>query len=154
MSSKTGFGTTQIGVSGRGYSVGIGTLRYKAGGVTIDWSTVTAVGSDTTLVDGQVVKNGQKYILAGTILQKITASGKYGPADTTASDGRQLVTADQRGRCWILDRTVVDDELHSDLVGQVFDAGQVYRARIQMAGTNQPTLANAELMLPGISFIE
>lgn len=46
---------------------------YKAGGVTIDWSTVTAVsGSDVTLNDGTVVKIGNKYLRYGQVLCKIT----------------------------------------------------------------------------------
>lgn len=41
---------------------------WKPGGITIDWSLVTAVGSDTTLNDGTVIPNGQKGIEFGTIL--------------------------------------------------------------------------------------
>jgi hypothetical protein len=41
---------------------------WKPGGITIDWSTVTAVSADTTLADGTVIPNGQKGIEFGTIL--------------------------------------------------------------------------------------
>jgi hypothetical protein len=50
-----------------------GSPLYKVGGVTIDWSSVTAVsGSDVTLPDGSVIKIGQKYLRYGQILTKIT----------------------------------------------------------------------------------
>jgi len=41
---------------------------WKPGGITIDWSTVTAVTADTTLADGTVIPNGQKGMEFGTIL--------------------------------------------------------------------------------------
>lgn len=41
---------------------------WKPGGITIDWSTITAVSADTTLADGTVIPNGQKGIEFGTIL--------------------------------------------------------------------------------------
>jgi hypothetical protein len=50
-----------------------GSPLYKVGGVTIDWSSVTAVAStDATLTDGSVIKVGQKYLRYGQILTKIT----------------------------------------------------------------------------------
>lgn len=69
-----GFGTTVIGQGGRGVKVSCddNPLR-KVGGLTIDWSTVTAVsGSDATLKDDTIVQIGDKYIRYGTILCKIT----------------------------------------------------------------------------------
>ena len=58
-------------------------VDWKPGGITIDWSTVTAVSADTTLSDGTVIPNGQKGIEFGTILcdigvaevQTLTVSG-------------------------------------------------------------------------------
>lgn len=47
---------------------------FKARGVTIDWSTVTAVAADTTLTDGTVVKSGDKYLRYGTILDLIATA--------------------------------------------------------------------------------
>lgn len=43
-------------------------VDWKPGGITIDWSTVTAVSVDTTLADGAVIPAGQKGIEFGTIL--------------------------------------------------------------------------------------
>jgi hypothetical protein len=41
---------------------------WKPGGVTIDWSLITAVTADTVLADGTTIPNGQKGIEFGTIL--------------------------------------------------------------------------------------
>jgi hypothetical protein len=80
-----------------------GSPLYKAGGVTIDWTTVVAVaGSDVTLPDGDVIRIGQKYLRYGQVITKITASGKFGPYDPGAGDGRQTLA---RGNAYILDET-------------------------------------------------
>lgn len=49
-----------------------GAPEYKMGGITLDWSTVTAVGSDTTYPDGATALAGQKILRYGQILTKIT----------------------------------------------------------------------------------
>lgn len=54
-------------------------MAVKAVGVTVDAATVTADSK------------GHKYLLNGTILSKIDASGKYGPYDAAATDGRQSI---------------------------------------------------------------
>lgn len=41
---------------------------WKPGGITIDWTTITAVSADTVLADGTTIPNGQKGIEFGTIL--------------------------------------------------------------------------------------
>lgn len=48
----------------------------KRAGMTIDYTTVTAV-------------NGQRILRGGTAMGKITTSGKYGPYSDAATDGRQ-----------------------------------------------------------------
>ena|SRR5579871_3289156 len=69
MPFPTTYGSTTFWQGGRGVSVSAdGMPLRKEGGVTIDWSTVTAVNADTTLPDGRVVKNGDKYLQFGTIL--------------------------------------------------------------------------------------
>lgn len=63
---------------------------YKVAGVTIDWSAVTAVGSDTTLADGSLIKSGQKFLRYGQILTKETLAGGTGTIQTftgTATGG-------------------------------------------------------------------
>lgn len=69
-----GFGpSTNLGDSGRPIQVlaNLAMVRYKTGGITIDWSTVTAVAADTTLLGGAVVKNGKKYLRHGQIMCQI-----------------------------------------------------------------------------------
>jgi hypothetical protein len=49
-----------------------GRPRAKAGGVTIDWSTVAAAGADVNLEDGFFCPSGEKYLRYGQILARIT----------------------------------------------------------------------------------
>lgn len=147
------YGTRTIETIGRSIRVSAdGVPRWKAGGVTVDWSLVSAVNADTTLDDGTVVRAGDKYLRFGQVLTQVTAGGKYGPADTSASDGRQLVDATVRGKSFILDETVVYSEPGSDHPA-VFDGGRVFKGRILYGGSNQPTEANIETMFPGITFV-
>jgi hypothetical protein len=131
--------------------------KTNVGTVTSSGTTVAVVqegaaDADLTLGDGTVVKAGKKYIPAGTILSQITASGKYGPADTSASDGRQTVDATQRGKSWILNEDIFEDDLGSDHNADAFDAGTVYEARLKVGGTNQPTRTNFVAMFPQVRF--
>lgn len=109
-------------------------------------------GAGATLSDGTVVKQGDKYLEFGTVLVKITASGKFGPADTAAADGRQTVDSTRRGDIFVLNHTVLYSEVGSEIVGDVFDAGICFKTRIKCGGTGQPTYANLEAACPGISY--
>lgn len=123
---------------------------WKAGGITIDWSTVAAVsGSDVTTPDERLVVIGKKYLRFGQVLNRISASGKYGPADTTLSNGQE--TTGGGSQSFILNETVLEDDAGSDHPA-VFDGGLVWPARI-IAGTgNAPTLAAVLAALPRLSF--
>ena len=155
------FGTRVIFQGGRWIGVvASGSPRYKTGGITLDWTTVTAVSSDTTLTkDGRVVLNGQSYIEMGTVLCKITASGKYGPYASGASDGRQTLA---RGQCYILNRTIIkEQDLHSDHPSEVFDGivnGAAYVDRIASDGTNgistNPNRATLNTAFPELTWFE
>lgn len=78
--------TTDISVSSASYQVenrgwlwgDHGTGPGDNPSITLDFTTFTAATH---------YPNG--YLPSGTVLGKITASGKYGPYDSTASDGRQ-----------------------------------------------------------------
>ena len=50
----------------------------KSVGITIDSLLITADS------------NGNKIVKNGTVLAKVTATGKYGPYDESATDGREL----------------------------------------------------------------
>jgi hypothetical protein len=65
--------------------------EYKAGGITIDWSTVTASGSDTTLPDGSVIKANLKYLRYGQTMTKIT-TGTGQTLTSTATAGNFTIT--------------------------------------------------------------
>lgn len=153
----SGFGTREIAKGGRVVRAGAtGLVDYKPGGVTIDWSVVPAVaGADKTLTDDRVVKIGDKYLRYGQVLAKITASGKYGPYDATALDGRQTLT---RGSCFILDETVLESDPKSDYApGGVFDGGWVYKARMQNNAddlTLNPAVADIETAFPTLKWVE
>lgn len=51
-----------------------GSPEWMTGGITIDWSTVTAEASDRTLTDGTVLKAGTKGLEYGTILCEIATA--------------------------------------------------------------------------------
>lgn len=74
-----------------------GAPEWKLGGITIDWSTVIAVAADTDPGDGNIIKAGHKGLKYGTVLTRITASGKYAPwthAETaTTNVGATIVGA-------------------------------------------------------------
>lgn len=135
--------------------------QFKVGGVTIDWSTVAAAGSDTTLTDQTPIKTGEKYLRFGQILTKITASGKFGPYDPAAADGRQTLA---RGNCYVLNRTVketgyisgIDISSASDHP-QVFDGGTVWKDRVLMTTgaaslAAGPTVTNFETAFPRVAY--
>jgi len=130
-----------------------GRPEYKPGGVTIDWSTVPANASATTLADGSVIPAGVKYLPYGLILTRITASGKYGPRQEAAADGREAAT---RGNTYILNYTIRQDDLHADHPPGVFDGGRVYIDRLKAvtAGAYAATdawTAEVQAALPRVS---
>lgn len=151
--AMSSFGTATLQNLGRRLQVSAdGVPRWKAGGMTVDWALITAVSVDTTLTDDTIVKAGDKYIRYGTTLTQVTAGGKYGPSDTSVSDGRQLVDATVRGKAFMLNETVVMSEPGSDHPA-VFDGGRVFKGRLVYGGANQPTEANLETMFPDITFV-
>lgn len=92
-------------------------IRWVRGGVTIDAATV-----GTTVIDNVT----RKILPIGTPLGKITASGKYGPYDVAAVDGRATAVL-------MLGETV---ELTDGDVGTTaFDMARVITARLPVAIT-------------------
>jgi hypothetical protein len=135
------YGRNVIGTVGGGYQLSAdGVPRAKLGGVTIDWSTVAAVsGSDVTLPDGTVVPVGQKYLAAGQTVVQITASGKFGPFDPAAADGRQTLAANA-GTCFLLNRAALASEPKDDYPEAIY-GGRVWAARVLNTGAGAHTLA-------------
>lgn len=142
-----------------------GRPQYKPGGVTLDWSTVTSNGTNTTtLGDGSIIQSGTKFLRYGQTITKITASGKFGPYDPGAADGRQTLT---RGEAFIVDETVTEyatgvsgNSVVNDQIGGVFDSGTVWKDRVMNSGTNThtlalgPTLAEVNSTFPTITYAE
>lgn len=81
------YGRTVVGTTGTPIQVIADgrTDGFKHVGVTIDWSTVTAVSADTTLLDGTIVKNGDKYLRYGQIIDRI-ATAEVQVIDLSAGD--------------------------------------------------------------------
>ncbi|HEY6021099.1 MAG TPA: hypothetical protein VIY48_14685, partial [Candidatus Paceibacterota bacterium] len=90
-----------------------------------------------------------------------TGSGKYGPYDSAASDGRQTLT---RGFCFVLNETVVQEAIlgwgapNADNPG-VFDGGLVWRDRLLITPTTHglavgPTIAEFETAFPNIRYAD
>lgn len=136
-----------------------GNPEVKQGGVTVDWATVAAVsGSDVTLEDGVVVKVGEKYLRYGQTLNKITASGKYGPYDPAAagSDGREL--APSNGNSFLVNQTMKELDMKSDHP-EVIYGGLVFKSRLiqSEAATHTlalgPTLAELLAAFPRLQFV-
>ncbi len=144
-----------------------GRPNYKTGGVTIDWTKVqTAGGSGSNTVslpDGSTIYDNVKYLRYGQVITMISTTGKYGPYDPTALDGRATLT---RGQCFVVDQTVTqyangvgpNASIQQDQIGGVFDDGLVYFGRLVQSGTNNstiplgPTLANFNTAFPALKY--
>lgn len=126
-------------------------------GVTIVTLTNGLTGLDVTLSDGSIWKAGDKKIDVGTCLVKITASGKYGPAltsaqgQTPATDGRETI-ASKRGDVYLVNHTIFQSGT-GDVFGDVIDSGQVYQALLKVDGVGQPTKAQLEAAFPNIAYV-
>ena len=140
-----------------------GHVEWKAGSITIDWSTVAAVsGSDLVLAADQLtVPIGQKVLVLGQVMCEITATGLYGPYDPAATGtGRE---APVNGKCGILNMTVLQNGVLGITAGNtdnmnLIEGGRVWYARIRqsVAATHTlalgPTLAELQAALPRLQF--
>jgi hypothetical protein len=151
------FGRRQVATVGRSIRLSAdGKPVMKHAGVTIDWSTVAAVaGADVVLSDGVTVYIGEKYLRYGQVITKITASGKYGPYDPGAADGRQTLTI---GNVFVVNQTMKETDLHSDHPEALY-GGLVWKDRLLQSGVGAaslaagPTLANFIAALPQIEYV-
>jgi hypothetical protein len=86
-----------------------GRPKQKIGGITIDWTTVAAVGSNTTWLDGVFLSaaTSDKGLRYGQVIVLITASGLYGPYDFAAADGRQALA---NGKAFFLNRSILAND--------------------------------------------
>jgi hypothetical protein len=150
------FGRTIFETVGKSIQVTAdGRPEMKTAGVSVDWSTVAAItGTDVTWLDGVVVKVGEKGLRYGQVLCKITASGKYGPYDPAAADGRQTLAP---GDVYIVNESFREDEAASDHPPVLY-GGVVWKNRlIATAGTHSlaagPTYTELLAVLPRLQFV-
>ena len=136
--------------------------QEKVGGIAVDWGSVAAAGAAAVLTDQTPVAIGEKVLRFGQILCEITATGKYGPFDPAANDGRQNLL---RGKCWILNRTVKENGFGANINiavtdhPQVFDGGTVWKPRLIITGGTHslaagPTVAEFEAAFPRIAYAQ
>jgi hypothetical protein len=108
------FGAGGVGVTKAG-SVWTVTYNRSSGDVPLPTADITSlVGAGASVTPLQTT--------AGT------GTGKYGPYDNTATDGRQVIT--EPGRAWLNVRTVKENDLKSECPAVVC-GGQVYRKRVK-----------------------
>jgi len=117
-----------------------GAPKAKAGGVTMDWTTVPAVaGSAITYEDGVTVGVGQKALRYGSVIYRIPATGLYGLADNA--------TALVFGETYLVNETVLEEDRNSNHPAAI-DGGRVFRDRIKAGGATEPTLAAVHEAVP------
>lgn len=144
------YGTQSLEESGRDVGISAdGRPDWKTGGITVDWTKVSAATADLILSDGTPIKTGEKYLEMGEQMARISATGKFAAADTTATDGRQTPA---RGNLFLLNRTVKQSSLGSDHPA-VIQGGNVYKARVKVGG-NRFTLAQVEQAIPTLTYTQ
>lgn len=111
-------------------------VRWITGGVTIDH---TLVPTDA---------DGRKILPIGTPLGKITATGKYGPWDKDATDGRETAV------CMLgetVDFALDGNGGFADKVATAFDWGRVIVSRLPIGPDD---LEDLKQQLTGITFVD
>lgn len=101
---------------------------FKAGGVTIAWPLVAALGADTVFPGGIKGTAGEKWIRVGTPLVLITGGphvGKYAPLTDAALNGQGALT---RNAVYLNNRTFGEEhETNTDYApGGVLYGGLVW----------------------------
>jgi hypothetical protein len=100
---------TVLGSIGTDISViASGDPEWMRAGVTIDWSLPTAVtGSDLTLIGGDVVKVGQKYLRFGQVMSRILNPSVQTLAVTgTPTGGTFRITGTRRDTGAVVSQTI------------------------------------------------
>lgn len=146
-----------------------GNPQVKAGGVTIDWTTVAATGTAvTTLGDGSTVAPATKYLRYGQPITKITDTssasvGMFGPYNPSATDGRQTLT---KGEVFLLDETVLQYGIagstmtgENTQIGGAVEGGLVWYDRmLATSGTGGLStgiaLTNLATVMPALRYVK
>ena len=179
-------GTFLINVNGQGSTQTTSAIAYNAAAAAVQAAlgalgnvgpnnvtvsgtgpyTVTfaaAVGTPTVTADGTLLTGGT--MPSATVASSSTPAntGKFGPHDPAATDGRQTLT---RGECFVLDETAVFSPYGSALPGPneirggVIEGGAIWLNRVLQAGAGTaslatgPTLANFLAAFPLFTIVE
>lgn len=132
-----------------------GAPKYKAGGITIDWDTVPAIGEDddytlvsvvngqVTFQDGVVVKEGEKVLRYGSVVVK-QEDGTYALATSEST----LV----KGETYVVAETTLEEDAVS-AHPPVIDGGRVFKDRLLVGGAVHPSFEDFEAAMPGILYV-
>ena len=133
------YGRSVLGVIGTPFQLTAdGRMRAKVGAATLDWTTFpAATGTATVLYDNWTVPGYSQFCRTGQVITRITASGKFGPYDPAAADGRQNLV---RGDCFLVNCGVMSVDPKSDYPEAV-DGGRFWLARVIQSGVAVHTLA-------------
>ena len=122
-----------------------------------------AAGTPIVSSDGSGLTGGTSPAATTTSSSTPANTGKFGPFDPAATDGRQTLT---RGECFVQDETVLFSPYGAilpsanDVRGGVIEGGKVWLQRLLQCGTGAPSLAAgptlAQLMaaFPLLMFVE
>lgn len=161
------FGYKDIQRVGRGIQVSAdGNPLAKAGGVTVEWATITAASADYEVrPEGEVgtanflsvnapaddyVYAGEKFIRYGTVLCKIvggTSDGKYAPYGSTSGLGGGVLST-ARGDMFICNESMHDTDYASDHPHVIY-GGLLFKDRIQV---NYATVQTITMSATGGTF--
>jgi hypothetical protein len=135
----------------------------SASGGPLGTGAVTVVFG--TFVPILVVNGGA--LVGGTVTPAVTvagaSSGKFGPYDFAATDGRQTLT---RGECFVLDETWLLTPsgnllpAGNEIIGSAIDGGRIYIDRVIQSGTAThsltlgPTLAEFLAAFPHFQIVK
>jgi len=141
--SEAGNGFDQSVIPDETWSRGIqlssdGRPEAKPGGVTFDWSSVTALAKDTYLAeslddngdplpDAVAIPAGEKVLRYGTPIQRRTSDGAFVLALTGGAVGR--------GDVYLVNQTVLKSDRYSAHPNAI-QGGGVFKARILRSGTD------------------
>lgn len=127
-----------------------GKPEMKEIGVTIDWDLVDAIsGSPATYLDGVIVPVGKKALRYGTVLAKVTATGKFAPYDSSKTNGQEISGV---GRTYIVNHTVVQDDPKSDHPPAMY-GGMAWKERILMGSGDLITEADLLAACPRLQWV-